>query len=121
MAFHFVSAAGLYEDCAYISRSTGRIHWVTDFADAEEDLPDDLGDSAQYIEVPRKNDPDLGKQLVLKFVDRELPSSIDGVNEIFHRKGAYSRFKNLLERMDRLDDWHKFQDDETVSALRRWC
>ena len=121
LAFHFVSTAGPFDNCAYISRSTGRIHWVSDFDGTEEDLPDDLEDSAQYIEVPHKNDLDLGKRLVFKFVNQALPSSIDEVGEIFHRKGAYSRFKNLLERMDRLDDWHRFQDDATVLALRQWC
>ena len=121
LAFHFVSTAGLSDNRACISRRSGEIFWVSDFDDTEEDLPDDIEDSAQYIEVPHKNDLDLGKRLVFKFVNQALPSSIDEVDEIFDRKGAYSRFKNLLERMDRLDDWHRFQDDATVSALRQWC
>jgi hypothetical protein len=120
MAFDFVSSSGPYESSAYISRSTGEIYWVSDLIDVGEDLPEDLEDSNQYIEIPHKNEFDLGKRLVLRFVDRELPSSYNEVERIFSRKGAYARYKTLLERKGRLEEWYRYEEAETLSALREW-
>lgn len=74
MAFDFVSSAGMFECKAYISRITGEIHWVSDLIDDEEDLPEDLDNPERYMEIPHKNELDLGRTLVLRFVRGELPN-----------------------------------------------
>ena len=66
--------AAPFESSAYISRRTGEIHWVSDLIDEEEDLPEDLEDPEQYIEIPHKNELDLGRRLVLGFVRQSLPN-----------------------------------------------
>lgn len=70
-AFNFVSSGGPWEHPAYISLETGRIYWDTD--SGEEELPKDLGESDQWLAVPHKNDLDLGRDPVLRFVAAELP------------------------------------------------
>ena len=120
MAFEFVSSAVPFESSAYISRRTGEIYWVSDLIDEEDDLPEDLGDPEQYIEIPHKNKLDLGRRLVLGFVRRSLPDSYDEVEDIFRRKGAYSRYKALLERTGKLEEWYRYEEVETDAALRQW-
>lgn len=120
MAFEFVSSAAPFESSAYISRRTGEIYWVSDLIDEEEDLPEDLGDPEQYIEIPHKNELDLGRRLVLGFVRRSLPDSYDEVEDIFRSKGAYSRYKALLERTGKLEEWYRYEEVETDAALRQW-
>ena len=121
MAFDFVSSAGMFECNAYISRNTGEICWVSDtIDDEEEDLPEDLDDSERYIEIPHKNDLDLGRTLVLRFVRGELPNLYDDVEEIFRHEGAYSRYKTLLEREGQLEEWYRYEEAETDAALRKW-
>ena len=83
-------------------------------------IPGRFKDSKQYIEIPHKNEFDLGKRLVLDFVGRELPISYDEVERIFSRKGAYSRYRTFLERRRRLEDWYRYEEAETVLALREW-
>ena len=48
----------------------------------------------------QKNDLDLGSRLALRFADQHLPEkAADKVYDIFRRKGAYARFKDLLESL----------------------
>jgi hypothetical protein len=64
---------------------------------------------------------DLGKALVLEFTSLYLPEELDQVSSIFRRKGAYSRYKDLLERKGALEDWYQFEEERRGSALKEWC
>lgn len=119
-AFNFVSAHRQYEASAYVSLETGETYWISDNMD-EDERPDDLYESENYAEIPHKNDLNLGKDLVFRFVRGNLPDRIDEVRGIFSRRGAYGRFKSLLERKGFLDRWHEFEAKETERALREWC
>jgi hypothetical protein len=50
-----------------------------------------------------------------------LPNDIDEVRRIFSRKGAYARFKDLLDRRGALDHWYDFEAKVEEKALRMWC
>ncbi|MDJ0669159.1 MAG: hypothetical protein QNJ61_17895 [Desulfobacterales bacterium] len=73
------------------------IYYVSDLGDSNE-LPEDI-DEEKYIAIPHKNELDLGKALVFEFTTANLPGEIEKVDSIFRRKGAYSRFKDLLEKI----------------------
>lgn len=121
-AFEFVSVSDLDEHQAYICKRTGRIIFVSEGVDLEEDieLPDDP-ELADYLPVPHRRDLDLGRRLALSFVAEKLPGSFDKASEIFSRKGAYSRFKQLLRATGTLDNWHAFEARATELALEEWC
>ena len=63
----------------------------------------------------------VGKPLVLDFARQFLPNDIDEVRRIFSGKGAYARFKNLLDRRGALDHWYDFEAKVEEKALRMWC
>ncbi len=121
-AYEFVSASYLDEHHAYICKRTGRIIFVAEGLDLEEDpeLPEDP-DPVDYWPVPHKRDLDLGKRLALSFVAEHLPGSFDEARAIFSRKGAYSRFKQLLHATGTLDKWYAFEAQATEAALVEWC
>ena len=122
LALIWASDNGMYGNAAFISRKTGRIYYQGELADMdEEELPDDIEDASIYVRVPNKRDLDLGRDLVFDFVEQRAPALMDSVSEYFRRKGAYGRFKELLERKNLLDDWHQFENEATVAALRDWC
>ena len=80
MAFEFVSSGAPYENTASISVATGKIHWHSAMGDMEDDDdPDDDEDAEDDIAVPHKNDLDLGRSLVLRFVGQEMPRDYDTV------------------------------------------
>jgi len=91
------------ENEAYVCRDSGKIHWISGDPgelDEEEQVPDDIDDSDKYIPVPDKRDLDLGSHLVFDFTAQYLPQHYDQVRDMFRAKGAYGRFKGLLERQD---------------------
>ena len=120
-AFEFVSAGVPTEHSAYISRATGQIYWVSDLADNEEELPEDIESADRYLSVPHKKDLDLGRYLVTRFVRQALPDSEAQVEAIFHRRGAYGRFKDLLDAKGQLENWYRFEAAAQDEALRKWC
>jgi len=121
-AFEFVSAGEPMEHEAYLCVETGVIHYHSEFGDDEEEpLPEDIDDSEKYIPVPHKNDLDLGKRLALRFADEFLPDASDEVHDIFRHRGAYGRFKNLLEHRGILQQWFDYEEKNRKKALREWC
>ncbi len=120
LAFEFVSAAGQYEHFAYVSKSTGATYWQSDAAGLD-DLPEDLNASDDYVEIPHKNDLDLGKDLIFRFVAQEIPGLHEKVQRIFSRRGAYGRYKDFLADLGLLDTWYRFEAEQTKEALLTWC
>jgi hypothetical protein len=120
-AFEFVSAGRNYEHSAYISVDTGCIYCVSNDVELDVDIPDDLETADNYISVPHKNHFDLGRRLVMSFIEKELPNDWDIVSNMFRRSGAYRQFKDLLHRRDRLGQWYQFEASATEQALRDWC
>ncbi len=104
---------------AYINRATGEIHWVGEGID--EEAPNDIDDESRYIAVPGKREFDLGRPLVMRFVEEHLPDSIDAVYGFFRKCGAYRQFIALLDRVGQLDAWHAYEQQATEDALRDWC
>ncbi len=101
-AFMFVSMASPHENYAYLNKETGETYYVSTLGDSDE-LPDDLEENEKYIDVPHKNDLNLGRNLVFDFISANLPDEFERVRGIFNRKGAYARFKDLLESKGQLE------------------
>lgn len=114
----------LAENEAYVCRDSGKIYWISGepgVLDAEEEIPDDMENPDKYIPVPDKRDLDLGSHLVFDFTARYLPQYDDQVRDMFRSKGAYGRFKVLLERQDKVEAWHAFSEEQATKALGEWC
>ena len=120
-ALQWVSSAGPFENTALISKATGQIFYSSSTYETEDELPEDIDDATLYLSVPHKNDLDLGRNLALRFAAEYLPDEERKVQDYFHRRGAYGRFKDLLERTGRLDHWHQYEREATKSALLAWA
>lgn len=121
-AFETVSFNPQYHKEAYLCRETGRIYYCfIDLDDVSDELPEDIGDGGKYIQIPHKKELDLGRNLVLRFVEQELPGDTDYVSGTFRKAGAYSRFKDVLERKGMLERWYEYEANATEKALREWC
>ena len=120
-AFAFFSSGPPMGNAAYVSLDTGTIYWTSEFAPLDEEVPDDLEISERYISIPHKNDLDLGRYLVLRFVAQALPHQAERVGEFFRHRGAYARVKDLLQSEGLLEKWYDFEAEATERALRDWC
>jgi hypothetical protein len=110
-----------FEAGAYVCRETGTVYCVAEDAGVEMDVPPDLETSEQYVAMPSKRDLDLGVRLVMAFVEEVLPEDLETVEGYFNKRGAYSKFRDLLARRDVLDRWHAFEAEATARALREWA
>jgi len=120
-AFFFVSMGEMYMNSAILCVETGQIFYISDFGDSDK-LPEDIDDdSDKYIDIPHKNELNLGKPLVLEFSAIYLSDNLEKINLFFHKKGAYSKFKNLLAAKGLLDKWYAFEEAEQNKALIEWC
>lgn len=123
-ALMFVSGAGGYgENSAILDKQTGKIYLRSDLCDIDEmeELADEDYDSAIHIDIPHKNDLDLGRNLVFKFAEQFIPDDYEKVERIFRKRGAYSRYKALLESRGILEQWYDFENQREQTALLEWC
>ena len=119
-AFEWVSAgdSGAFDCAAYVSKATGEVHLSGEGVD--DVLPEDVEDGTRYVAVPNKGELDLGRSLALRFTEDRLPDEYETVRQFFRKRGAYSRFKSLLERVDQLDTWHAYEQNAIEEALVDW-
>jgi hypothetical protein len=119
-AYEWVSSSPSDSE-AFVSRITGDVHWSSSTIELDEDLPEDIEDASIYVAVPNKYDLNLGKNLALTFAEDQLADSYQTIENIFRQRGAYRRFKALLERKDYLQAWYDYQTKATELALRKWA
>ena len=118
-AFFFVSSDVPFMNEAVLNKKTGQIYYRSEYGD-EDDFPEYFaGDD--YIAIPHKNDLDLGVVLVFDFVREFIPEKYEQVRNIFHRRGAYRRYKDLLDSLGLLEKWYEYEEERTRSALLEWC
>jgi hypothetical protein len=120
-AFEFVSSGPSSQNFAYMCMDTGIIYWKSNVMDLEEEIPADLETSDRYIAVPHKNDLQLGQSLALSFIDQEIPHEYNFVASLFRKRGAYRRFKELLQSVGLLEKWFAFEANASDIALQNWC
>ena len=109
LAFDYVNFGQPYEHEAYLNLHTGETYLYSEFGDNEEELPDDIYDETKYISLPHKNDLNLGKKLVLEFTYQCLPEDAEKIENAFRNKGAYSKFKYILETKGKIEEWYEFE------------
>jgi hypothetical protein len=64
---------------------------------------------------------DLGRDLVFEFVREHVPGDMEGVRNVIRRKGAYGKYKDLLEERGLLNKWYDFENAKQTKTLRDWC
>lgn len=121
MAMMMVDNPSGDEVSAYVCRTTGRVLVDASAFDGENELPDDVLDATRYVPVPGRRELDLGNRLAFDFASRHMTDAHDEVRAIFSRRGAWARFKDLLERRGNLDNWYDYQSAAERTALREWA
>ena len=119
-AFLFVNSAAYGMNSALLRKDTGQILYRSEMGDIDE-IGDEDFDWDTCIEIPHKNDLDLGQRLVFEFVETHLPDEYHRVRQIFRRRGAYGGFKDFLESRGLLESWYAFESQREEQVLRQWC
>jgi len=120
-AFMYVASAMYGMNSAVLCKDTGKILYRSEMAGIDEIEDEDDLDWDQCIEIPHKNDLDLGRNLVFEFVEEYLPDDYERVRQMFRSKGAYSSYKTLLDQRGLLEKWYDIENSREERALRKWC
>ncbi len=90
-----------FDHGAWICLDNGKIYWRSSATGLDdEDLPEDIDDSDQYLAAPSQHDLDLDHRLALTFGEPTVASR------------TCSR---------RVASWYEFETYETDEALLAWC
>lgn len=119
--FEYVNSGSPSDYQGYICKVTGKTYFYSEFGDNEEELPEDIDDEEKYLAIPYKNDLDLGRELVFEFIQEYLPSAYENVRSMFRSKGAYTKFKVLIENAGSTEKWYQFESKRIEQALREWA
>lgn len=119
-AFFFVSSDEYGMNRALLCLDNGEIYFRSEYGDIDE-LDEDEFDCDHFIEIPHKNELDLGQALVFEFAEMRMPDELGLVDHMFNRRGAYRKFKDLLESKGLLQSWYDFEKDREEEALRQWA
>ena len=119
-AFHFVNSSSYGMHSAILYKDTSKIVYHSEMGDDAEVDDEDL-DWDKCVEIPHKNDLDLGQRLAFEFVETHLPDKYHQVETMFRRSGAYRQFKDLLESKGLLETWYEFENQREQEALKEWC
>ena len=120
-AFMYVASAMYGMNAAVLCKDTGKMLYRSDMAGIDEIEDEDDLDWDQCIEIPHKNDLDLGRNLVFEFVEEYLPDDYDRVRKMFRGSWAYASYKTLLELRGLLKKWYDTENSREEKALRKWC
>jgi len=124
-AFTFVNSAQKGENLARLSIVSGQIHRHSEWTDLwDEPSGGETGEKAAdgpTLDIPHKTDLGLGRDLVLWFAEEIIPERLDEVAEIFQKRGAYAKFRDILEEEGLTQHWYQFEKDAEQQALRDWC
>jgi hypothetical protein len=118
-AFFFVSSEGYGMHSAILVKDTGLIYYRSESGTIDE-INDDI-EGEDFVQIPHKNELDLGQNLVFEFVEKHLADEYTLVQRFFQRRGAYGRFKDLLMHKGLLQGWYDFEKQHEEEALRQWC
>jgi hypothetical protein len=119
-AFLFVCSEEYGMHSAILCKDTGQIYYHSELG-GFDDIEEEDFDPDTCIKIPHKTDLDLGQNLVFEFVERHLADEYGRVQQIFRHRGAYRRFKDLLEEKGLLQSWYDFENQEQEQAVRQWC
>jgi len=118
-AFFYVSSAEYGMHKAFLCLDNGEIYFRSEWDDPKDEDEDEF-ECDHFIEIPHKNDLNLGQALVIEFAEEHLPGDLGLVQRLFARRGAYRRFKELLEERGLLQTWYDYENTSQKEALREW-
>ena len=119
-AYIMANAEGYGENTALLDKKTGKFYFHSEYGDCDG-IPEEAWESEDTVEIPRKNDLDLGTRLVFRFVRNTFPNGYDKVSKIFSRRGAYARYMDWLITNDLLKKWYDYSNAAEEKAIREWC
>ena len=105
----------------YFNKETNDILWQWDYNKEystykeEDEANDNIINMFDYF---YKNDYDIMQDFIDTIEDVNLREKL---YDATRGRGAFSRFRNIIESNDLLDDWYKYKDEKYKAIAKNWC
>jgi len=119
-AFNYISSGPPDDRSAMVHRGSGKVY-LASVELAFDQAPPEAENDPDYLIIPRKQDLDPGKGLILAFFNDHAQAQVPQVKAIFTRSGAFRHVKDLMRRLQLLDLWHVYEQQQIDALLRKWC
>lgn len=119
-AFNYISEGQPGDRRALVHRVSGEV-FLASFTAGFDQIPPETANDPDYLLIPRRQDLDPGKGLILAFFNTHAQSEVPQVKAIFTRSGAFRNVKDLMRRLHLLDLWHLYHEEKIEEFLRKWC
>ena len=119
-AFNYISEGQPGDRRAMVHRVTGKVFLASVEAGFDQ-TPPEADSDPDYLLIPRKQDLDPGKGMILKFFNDHAQSEVPQVQAIFTSSGAFRNVKDLMQRLQLLDHWYFYEQQQIEELLRKWC
>ncbi len=119
-AFNYISNGPPDDRRAMVHRVTGKVFLASVALDFDQ-APPDADTDPDYLLIPRRQDLDPGKGLIIEFFNTHAQSEVPQVQKIFTRSGGFRNAKDLMRRLHLLDHWQLFEEQRIEELLRKWC
>ena len=105
----------------YFNKETNEILWQWDYNKEystykeEDEANDNIINMFDYF---YKNDYYIMQDFIDTIEDVNLREKL---YEATRGRGAFSRFRYIIESNDLLDDWYKYKDEKYKAIAKEWC
>ena len=105
----------------YFNKETNEILWQWDYNKEystykeEDEANDNIINMFDYF---YKNDYDIMQDFIDTIEDINLREKLYYATR---GRGAFSRFRYIIESNDLLDDWYKYKDEKYKAIAKNWC
>ena len=105
----------------YFNKETNDILWQWDYNKEystykeEDEANDNIINMFDYF---YKNDYDIMQDFIDTIEDINLREKLYYATR---GRGAFSRFRYIIESNDLLDDWYKYKDEKYKTIAKEWC
>lgn len=106
---------------AYFNKKTNEILWKWDFNQEYSTYKEDdefNDDIICMFDFTDKNDYDIMQSFINIVENEELRNRLYYCTK---GKGAFRRFRKILEECDLIEEWYKYQDIEYKKMAKEWC
>ena len=119
-AFNYINNGQPSDRSAMVHRVTGKV-FLASVELGFDQAPPEADNDPDYLLLPRRQDLDPGKGLILEFFNTHAQAEVPQVKSIFTRSGAFRNVKDLMRRLHLLDPWHVYEEQRIEELLRQWC
>ena len=110
------------EDCFFYNKITGELEYFNSEQENPNDFDiDEIDEDENFVALPSKysiDDYGIMKDFMFAQKDKKIH---DAIYDAIHQKGAFRKFRQVVEQTGILQKWYEFRNKEYEDIVKEWC